>query len=72
MLVSSLSLQRGLDCRDGHPVLFRNRVSEYRRYTPVKEVQDPIVHVLKPDPQFMNSLAKKVSFGAAKLMTQFR
>ena len=70
ILVVSLSLQGNLDGGDGHLILFRQCVSEYRCGPAVKEVQNPIVHVLKPDAQFMDSLTEKVCFRPPKLMPQ--
>src|SRR5208282_126669 len=71
VLVSSLPRQRRLDSRGRNPVLFRQPVRQHSRDPAVKEVENPIIHVVTPRSQFMDAVAEKIGFRSAKLVSQF-
>src|SRR5437763_641620 len=70
--VSLLPCERVLDGGLGDPVLFRQSMCEHGRDPAVEEVQDSVVNVLETDSQFMYSVAEKVGFRSAQLVSEFR
>jgi len=51
-------------------VFFRNPMRDNRRNPAVKEVKDPIVHVLKSDTEFINSVPEQVGFGSSEFVAE--
>ena len=65
LFVSSLSHQRRVDSVAGNPILFGQTVREDCRDSPVKEIENSIVDMLKSHSQFVYAVAEKIGFRPA-------
>ena len=70
MLKSSFPRQRRLNSCAWNYALLRQAVGEDRRDPPAKEEENPVIHVLQPDPQFVDTVAEKVGFRPTQFVTQ--
>jgi hypothetical protein len=71
LLISSLPRYRGIDRGVGNTSFFCQAMRDDRCDSPVKEIKNSIIDMLKGDAQFVYAVAKEVGFWAAQLMPQF-
>jgi hypothetical protein len=65
------SRERRLDSSGRNSVFFRQGMGENGRGSSMKKIQNPIVHMLQPDPKFVNPVAKKIGFRPPELVSKF-
>ena len=64
-----LPLNRPLDFFGRNLSLLDDPVRYDCSYSPVKEVQDPVLHMLEAQPQFVDPIPQIVPFRSAKFVT---
>jgi hypothetical protein len=55
-----LSFDSAINLSGRHYILFHDAVRNHRGHLPVEEVQYPVMHSPKADPQFINAVAQEV------------